>query len=56
MPRKLWRIAIDVPMDLDRGLRNELFEAIEDAVANWEPEWRSDWDPEIYAYPADEEV
>lgn len=48
-PREVWRISIEVRMGLSDTLRAGLFDAVADAVHNWEPADRDGWDASVSA-------
>lgn len=47
-----WQVTVSVPMRLDGEDRQDLFNAIVTAVANWEPDDRDGWDADVYGNPA----
>jgi hypothetical protein len=50
----LWQVTVRVPLSLSVEMRNELFGAVVDAVAAWEPPDRDGWDADVSGAPAHE--
>lgn len=56
MAEERWQVTVRVPMRLPEVQREQLFEVIADAVADWEPEQRDGWDADVAAGPAEAEA
>lgn len=48
------RIVIDVPAEIDDDLFIRLFDTIAEAVYDWEPDDRDDWDAFMYSHITDD--
>lgn len=46
-----WEVTVTVPLRLPAEQREALFNAVADAVAEWEPDDRQDWDAIVSAHP-----
>lgn len=46
-----WEVTVSVPLRLPEEQREALFDAVADAVAEWEPDDRTDWDAMVSAHP-----
>lgn len=47
-----WEITVSVPHRLPVEMRQDLFEAVAQAVARWEPVQRDGWDADVFGCPA----
>lgn len=51
-----WEITVRVPMRLPVEMRHDLFEAVAQAVARWEPVQRDGWDADVFGLPTDDRL